>query len=257
MEQSNKPTVLLTGGPILGHVRLTDFELEVDQRVIKLPVNDDFQPDINGKRAVACFHLVDYSTSDACVFQFSHYKSLDGKPFVVVLVGGPLEGERIFPQPAPGLPPVLMIPVKSEPNGKEGRIITHSYYERSDDPIDRKYYFKSVEQRETTKVRTLFEMVEGPFDGVTFDSDLCFIDRENAAKVEGLLWVTDGGKVGKRFKCPSPYAINALEDFGLEAIRTIGGFQGHKYEIIERLDDDFEVLIRAKYIPEPSPYSDT
>lgn len=88
----------------------------------------------------------------------------------------------------------------------------------------------------------IFEFAGGPLDGKSVTGI-----RGDQCEAERYYLLTHRGKIGQRFKIASEYAIDILADEGLQA-ETPHRFQRHIYEVVDRLEEHDEVLVRAKYV---------
>ena len=85
----------------------------------------------------------------------------------------------------------------------------------------------------------IFEFVGGPFDGKTVTGGL-----GQGGDAERYYLLTNHGAVGQRFKAASDYAIEALTNATPDPTTS---FQTHYYVVVDRLQGDAEVLVRAEY----------
>jgi hypothetical protein len=87
-------------------------------------------------------------------------------------------------------------------------------------------------------VHATFEFSGGPLDGTTRSTrDAPQADRD---RVNGWLWVTNYGQVGKRF-------WTASTDHADQRETKAQGKCAHFYEIAERRESEGEIVIRARY----------
>jgi hypothetical protein len=81
-----------------------------------------------------------------------------------------------------------------------------------------------------------FKFLEGFLDGHSFSTDAK--DKHEADSARRYSFLTEGGKVGKRFVSVPDFAIENAPDSAT----------GHIYEVIERTEDKGRVLVRAKFM---------
>jgi hypothetical protein len=186
---------------------------------------------------------------DFVLFHFEKYEKADRSRFIVEFADGPLAGNRQMNQPIQGLGPMVSIPMKSEPTDGDGRMRVWAIYTKSDGD-DPRLYFDKIERRVVKDMRLILEFYGGPMDGWTLDSD----DASNAPEhyhPQMFYWLAKDGIVGKQFYTfPTPHRHEAFEDFGDLAEQYGGPYTLPEYEIIERLEEPFEVYLQAKYIQE-------
>lgn len=89
-----------------------------------------------------------------------------------------------------------------------------------------------------------FEFIGGPNDGNVFRGTL-----GEPSDAERYYLFTNHGTVGQRFRVASPYAVETLAREQLKDERR-HQFQRHFYVMTDRLEDQDEVWVRAKYAPE-------
>lgn len=96
-------------------------------------------------------------------------------------------------------------------------------------------------------MKVIFEFVGGCMDGKT----VCNYseDRQERDECEGYLWVNKNGTVGARFMTASPAARQALAE-GLARHGAELGLGFRKYEVFDRMENEDEVLVRAKNVPD-------
>ena len=88
----------------------------------------------------------------------------------------------------------------------------------------------------------IFEFVGGPLDGETLVGVLGEGDD-----AERYYLFTNHGAVGQRFKVASDYAVETLAEERLK-VEERHHFQQHVYVVIDRVEEDGEVLVRAAYL---------
>ena len=178
-----------------------------------------------------------------CTFSFHRIERVDGQPFQVPFVGGPLDGVRPFHQPA-HVVGTAFIPLPSERHSGEGRLKVFAQYNSVGD----EFHFVQVHRQITKELRIIYDLSGGAFDGRTFDSDAMDSDRDGAFKAQAA-YFANRGQVGKCFPLTVPYAWQMIEELGLDApLRPM-----HKYTIVKCIEDNYEVLIRAEFV---GPYPD-
>ncbi len=95
--------------------------------------------------------------------------------------------------------------------------------------------------------RFLIEFIGGDWDGKTLDSHSR--DEIERMHVKQCLFMTDNGTIGKAWhgismETSSRLAKRAIPTSDLK--RPEGG-KTHKYTVVERLDEDDDVLVRVEY----------
>jgi hypothetical protein len=93
-------------------------------------------------------------------------------------------------------------------------------------------------------LKIVFEFVGGPNDGKTLIGAI-----GDASDAERYYLFSNRGAVGNRFKVASNYAVETLAEEQLQTGKR-HHFQQHYYVVIDRLEDDDEVRVRAEYIPQ-------
>lgn len=240
----------LINGPFAGNYPAEDLQKYASKGAIRLPVDEQYKITDDSAFALAHYDVCDIPGEGVQLYSFRKFVKLDESPFLVEFVGGPLAGTRPFFQPVNALPSMVIAPVASRPaKGQEGRVRVFAIY-RNDSLVggENKLVFVG-EHRDTVKTtRIIFEMVGGPFDGITYDTDAVMLDHQNAFWADGHYLVTSNGQIGKRFVQHSPHFMSALEEYGEQAIKYGGPYTPHIYEVFERLDEPFEVYVRARFI---------
>jgi hypothetical protein len=241
--------VLFVNGP-LGSNKLTDVPAVFRKRgKIAIPVNEAMEI-----TETEPFAFIIYEKSGIPgqfdIYHFRGFKKVDDSPFMVRFADGPLAGERRFRQPIQGLPWIVMVPLPSEPFDGDGRLRVFALYEkRLVDGIEQLCYVET-QRRVVKSNRVLVEYIGGPLDGTNYDSDTSESDFGSMPTSAYLL--TERGTVGKRFMTASPHALAALHEFGELAMKYGGPFTFHKYEVIDKLEEPYEVYIRVKHVPTES-----
>jgi hypothetical protein len=94
-------------------------------------------------------------------------------------------------------------------------------------------------------VNVSIEFLGGPKDGETYYGSL-----GDGGEAERYYYFTNHGAVGQRFKVASDLAVETLSDEQLQHdVRH--HFHRHYYVVVERLETDGELLIRARYVEPP------
>jgi hypothetical protein len=245
--------ITLIGGPY--HERTFDpekLDLFGTKYRLKLPVDANCQPTDNPDSVIrAIYSPIVMDRPDFILFHFQKYEKLDRSQFSVEFADGPLAGTRQMKQPIEGLGPIVGVPMKSEPFEGDGRVRVWAFYKQSN-RNDKRLYFDKIERRVVKDARLILEFLGGPMDGWTLDSD----DAANAPEhfhAAMFYWLVKEGSEGKRFYTfPSQHRHEAFEDFGDAAEQFGGPYTLPLYEVIERLEESFEVYLRARYIHEES-----
>jgi len=210
-----------------------------DQGAIVIPLDDCFEITESAPYAFAVYWKSDLP-GPLYLFTFAKFTKPDGSLFPVEFVGGPLHGTHEFYQPARAFH-IVFVPVPSEPHSGKGRLKVVAQYEnRGDDCL----HFSQLHRQVVNDFRILVDFAGGPLDGRALDSDAMDLDRDGASQARFVYLATDNGQIGKRFQLMSPHAWQLIEKHGHDA--PAGHM--HKYEITDRLEENYEVLIRAKYI---------
>ena len=93
-------------------------------------------------------------------------------------------------------------------------------------------------------LKITFKFVGGPHDGKTLEGSL-----GDGSDAERYYLFTNHSRVGQRFKVASDYAVDTLAEERLQ-----GGephkFQRHYYVVVDRIENDDLVLVRAEYVPQ-------
>ncbi len=98
-------------------------------------------------------------------------------------------------------------------------------------------------------MKIIFEFVGGPKDGTVLEGKL-----GEPSDAERFYLFSNRGTVGHRFKVASSYAVDTLAEERLKKDKR-HHFQQHHYDVIERLEEEDEVHVRARYMPQ-APESD-
>ena len=248
---TNTVSVLsLINGPFAGNYPADELRQYVSKGAIRIPVDESYNITDDDAFALALYNDCDIPGEGVRLYSFRKFIKLDDRPFLVEFVGGPLAGTRPFFQPVKALPSMVIAPVASKPaKNEKGRVRNFAVY-RNDSLVggENKLIFVDEHSDIVTTTRIIFEMVGGPFDGITYDTDAAMLDHQNAFWAEGHYLVTSNGKIGNKFTQQSPHFMSALEEFGEQAIKYGGPYTPHIYEVFERLDEPYEVYVRAKFL---------
>lgn len=98
---------------------------------------------------------------------------------------------------------------------------------------------------ESTGDHVLLEFVGGYWDGKFLDNE-----SDDGTEVElanGYYRMTDGGTVGKGLGQLSPEAIEFAEVRGWQVEEEAGFGKHHAYHVVERLEEDDEILVLFQY----------
>ena len=241
--------VSIINGPYAGNYQAKEMSAYMSKGAIRIPVDESFSL-TSAKPFALALHDDMNIPGDVRLYSFRKFLKMDESPFVVEFVGGPLEGKRPLFQPAIGLPPTINIPVTAKPaKNADGRVRAFAVYRRDSSEIGKsKLVFVNLHSDIVKDTRVIFEMVGGPYDGVTYDTDAKMVDYHSAFSAEGNYLVTSQGQIGKRFAQQSPHCWSSIEEFGEQAIKHGGPYLPHIYEVFERLEEPFEVYVRAKYV---------
>jgi hypothetical protein len=253
-EQAGVP-VMLVSGPYEGQYEFDEIKQYIARSGgVRIPYDEHFLVTDKQPFAYALYGLMDIP-GPGKIYAFRKFVRLEDAPFVVELVGGPLAGSRPMTQPVLGLPPIVMIPTKSEPVPKqegqekaEGRQRVFAVY-KSGAHLggDHKLIFDSIVRDVVTGTRIIFELSGGPYDGMTYDTDAGILDQESVFWAQGHYLVTDQGQTGKQFMVAAPQFRSALEEFGEAAVKHGGPYPMHLYEVTGKVESEYEVYVQAKY----------
>ena len=94
-------------------------------------------------------------------------------------------------------------------------------------------------------LKIVFEFVGGPQDGTVLVGTL-----GQPSDAERYYLFSNRGAVGHRFKVASNYAVETLADEQLKLDRR-HHFQPHYYVVVDRVETENEVRVRAQYISQP------
>ncbi len=239
----------LTNGPFAERVPSGKFDQYRDsQGAIKIPLDEGLRLTDGDPFALAIYWRVPHGGGDVedgpiLPYYLHKIERVDGLPFQVQFVGGPLDGNRSFHQPA-HVVPVAFVPLPSEPHSGEGRLKVFAQYNSAGD----EFHFVQIHRQVTTELRVIYDLSGGAFDGHVFDSDAMDSDRDGAFMARGL-YMANGCEVGKCFPLTAPHTRKQLEELGLDMPQ----YSMHKYKITESVQGDCEVLIRAEFV---GPYPD-
>lgn len=241
--------VSIINGPFAGNYQAKELSDYMSKGAIRIPVDESFSL-TSAKPFSLALHDDMNIPGDVRLYSFRKFLQMEDSPFTVEFVGGPLAGKRPFFQPAIGLPSTINIPVTAKPaRNSEGRVRAFAVYRNETlENGERKLVFVNEHSDIVKDTRIIFEMVGGPLDGITYDTDAKLVDYHSALSAEGNYFVTANGQIGKRFAQQSPHCWSSIEEFGEQAINYGGPYSPHIYEIFERLDEPFEVYVRAKYV---------
>lgn len=92
----------------------------------------------------------------------------------------------------------------------------------------------------------VFEFTGGFMDGRQVSSEA--EDPTEANCIGSYYFMTDNGTVGKRFKTISDAAMQSLMTEGLEVARARGFRMNHKYEVVEKIDREGDVVVRVTFV---------
>lgn len=94
-----------------------------------------------------------------------------------------------------------------------------------------------------------FELYGGPHDGLVVRD---VIGSAEWGPCDGLLCRTEGGKPGAGLWMPTPYALDFLQEFGIEGFEYFSAagyrFPGHLYQVISRELQGSILIIRVKHM---------
>jgi hypothetical protein len=217
---------------------------------IRIPVDEHFIINVEKPFAFAVYEPTDIPSDTIRTFGFKKFVKAEDGPFLVEFVGGPKAGMHPMSQPVLGLLPIVMIPVKNEPSkDTQGRQRVFAFYKNGAFwGGEHKLIFEREMRDVVTTQRIIFELTGGPFDGVTYDSDAGMLERHSEFRANAFYTVTNKGEIGKRCMIIADHAWNMLEELGPEITDKIGPFPPHVYEVFERIEEPYEVYVRAKYI---------
>lgn len=240
-------TCWLMTGPFAENPPTGRFEQYLTpQRAIHIPLDESFELTDGEPFAHAVYWKSGIGDGKGPIVAYSFHKieRVDGLPFQVRFIGGPLNGVRPFHQPA-HVAGVAFIPLPSEPHSGEGRLKVFAQY----NSVGHELHFDQIHKQVTTELRVVYDLSGGAFDGCTLDSDAMDSDRDGEFKARGL-YMANKGEIGKCFPLTSPYAWKQVEEHGRDApFRPM-----FKYKIVDCARTEYEVLIRAEYVgPYPDP----
>ena len=242
----------LFDGPFAEQSPLSVKNLFLTEIVIKIPVDEQYKLADSNPFAWAIYEKLDLPTehdaSNLVIFFFRKFQKADEFPFVVEFADGPHSGHRSFHQPLPGLPETIMVPLPTPPFLGDGRMRLLAEYQKREG--SNAFHFVKQHEEITKRVRIIFELVGGPFDGRTYDNDSAELDPEGAQYAQMFYALTQGGKINRGFRGLPPYAHEWIERFGVQAIQYTGAFMMHRYIITDRLEAPYEVYLRMEYKPE-------
>jgi hypothetical protein len=248
----NVTKVVLFGGPCAGQYAVAEIQQFQSHGSYRFPFDEHFLLTDKAPFALAIYGVADVPAGGGIkLYWFQKFVRVDNGPFMVELVGGPLAGVRPMHQPVLGLPGIVDIPLKSEPaDGQEGRWRVYATYKNGAQlGGDHKMIFDSERRDLTTDQRIIFELTGGPYDGVTYDTDAGALEQESHFRASSFYFITDQGAAGKRFMGIAPYAKQAIEEFGHEAVTKYAvPFQSHMYEVTGKVEAPYEVYVQAKYV---------
>lgn len=98
---------------------------------------------------------------------------------------------------------------------------------------------------ESTGDHVLLEFVGGYWDGKFLDNESD--DGMEAELANGYYRMTDGGTVGKGFGELAPEAVEFAQVRGWQAEEKAGLGGNHAYLVVERLEEDNEILVRFQW----------
>lgn len=215
------------------------------QGAIHIPLDESFELTDGEPFAHAIYWNAGIGDSSEGIVAYSFHKieRVDGQPFQVRFIGGPLNGVRTFHQPAHVLS-VVLLPLPSEPYDGDGRLRVIAQYHSAGHEL----HFDQIHKQVTKDLRVVYDLSGGAFDGCALDTDAMDSDRDGAFKARAL-YVANKGEKGKCFPLTSPFAWKQVEEHGRDApFRPM-----FKYRIIDCLRTEYEVLVRAEYV---GPYPD-
>lgn len=93
-------------------------------------------------------------------------------------------------------------------------------------------------------MKLIFKFMGGPLDGETVIGQL-----GEQGQADRYYALTDRGRIGQRFRTVSPYAIDTLVKEELKEERP-HHFQEHVYEVVDHLEDEDKIFVRAEYVQE-------
>lgn len=97
-------------------------------------------------------------------------------------------------------------------------------------------------------MKIIFEFIGGSRDGQFDEGDLDEPDYGSVNMACARYSMTKNGTVGKQFFIATQHAISLLQTVGAEAARESGNSRAEKYEVVERMEGEGEVLVRAKFV---------
>jgi hypothetical protein len=101
--------------------------------------------------------------------------------------------------------------------------------------------------------RVHIEIIGGDADGLFLDSQST--NSQERELVEGMLYMTNNGEIGQGWRGVSLTNLREIQA-GISGRKSAPDFM-HEYRVVERIEEESEILIRMRYhgrkLPHPKP----